>query len=210
MPDAPVRVNRPDLMPPDQTSQPDEGMPPDVTGLPSAGVLPHGVHPLDNSVIVRPGDLPDANDLGMADEVGERFDRGRAPFRVAQENALAVFQRIANDWTTGLVVATAANGPVKVVGRQVGRTQVSLWVPTSVIGPADTVIPTTAGVLVAPNETEVQNTFAATLLMPGDSLPLFTEAPIWVAVQPGQAIGYVQFVNFYTAPGNPIVSSGIQ
>jgi hypothetical protein len=203
--------DRPDLMPPNQTPTNDQNLPPDATGQPSVGVLPPGVHPLDNSQVVLPGQLPDAGDMGLLnDSPGIKFDRGRSPFGTAQEEALGVFQRLASDWSTGLVVVDVnQGGAVKVVGRQRGRSALQLWVPTSVIGPLGTVIATPAGVIIGPTENEVQQTFSATILMPGDSMTVLSEGSVWAGLQPAQTVGYVQYANYYTPAGNPVASAGL-
>lgn len=164
--------------------------------------LPVGTHPGDQRENIGPNF--DANMPIGPDVHGSQGRVGRKPFDVPADQALGVWQRASADWDVGLVVVTAANdGVSKVVGRQVGRASLALWVPTSVIING-VLTATPAGVVIAPDP---GNLFQGAVLNVGDSLQLLTEASCYIGLLPGQASGYLQYVSLTNPVGGGLGST---
>jgi hypothetical protein len=197
---------RQDVPPAEQYSGPDTDLPPQAGGEP-VGVLPHGVHPRDNSVLLAPGVPLDANSPTPDDTYGSDAPRGRARWSGSNPaDAFPVFQRAAQAFSTGLVVVNATQqqgGTASVVGRMPGRLCLHLWVPTSVIiGGVLTATP--AGVTFGPNEDELIQNLNASVLNVGDAIAIQSESPVYVGLVPGQMAGYVQFANYFNPPGGQL------
>jgi len=152
--------------------------------------LPPGTHPFDPSVAWNGGNLPDAT-AAPADAVHEPGPRGRVPFSTDNGAALAVYQRGDHDWSANRIVVDVNNGgSVQAVGRQRGRAGVILSVPTGGLG-----------VVFAPSEGEVLNAASCPQLLPGGSILISTEAPVWVGLIGVNATGTVDVICTYNAPG---------
>ena len=141
---------------------------------------------------VRPADSPD--DRGVPetypgsqpvppDTVGGDSPRGRESFATENDEAIGVFQRASEAWTGRQFLIS---NPTQVARRGKGRTQVTVFVPaTDVNGVAVT------GVIIGPSDSDVQGQGNPLFLLPGMSITLETEAPVWAAPIPGNTTGYV-------------------
>lgn len=163
--------------------------------------LPPGAHPLDPSIPLGT-DRRTIDRAGIGtDEPGDLFDRGRKPWGTRNENAFAVYQRAANDWDGGVVVANSAfnGGTATVVGRQKGRVSIKLWVPAKL---ADGSIPNP--VTFGPNESELQTPGNnAPVLNVGDAIVLETEGSVYIGVVGANPTGTVQYVVLTNPLGGP-------
>lgn len=113
---------------------------------------------------------------------------GSPPFDVKPWDAVDVFQRAALAFSTGARQVTSNDGPFQIVGRQPGRQAVTLSVPQTYPN-----VTTVYGVIVGSAEGDLANAGFPRVLNPGDSVTFRTEAPVWVAVIPGNSVGLVQF-----------------
>lgn len=113
---------------------------------------------------------------------------GRRPWAVDNPDALAVFMRASASWSANTFTLSRT---LQLIGRQRGRTHVSLWVPASA----------SAGVLIAPTEGEVDNGDGVELA-PGDSIAIYTEAPIYGGLVTGQTTGVVAVVAYLNPGGS--------
>lgn len=174
---------------------------------PGATGLPPGTHPLDPSVPL--GTDPRTLDRGgiAIDQPGDRFDRGGKPWSTKNQNAFPVYQRAAEDWDGGVVVANSAfnGGTSIVVGRQKGRLAVKLWVPAKL---ADGTIPNP--VVFGPNESELQSAISAggvvnnaPVLNVGDAITIETEGSIYIGVVGANLTGTVQYLVLTNPLGGP-------
>src|SRR5579883_1356630 len=104
--------------------------------------LPPGVHPHDRTGTDQPV-VP--HDRAVQPPVGSRSE----PWDVKNEEAAPVFQRLAETWSTSLMVLSASNSPNRAVRAQKGRTRARLRVPAQVPNAAGTAMtnPTPAGVM---------------------------------------------------------------
>lgn len=164
--------------------------PPDDPTTPFPG-LPPGVHPRDPSAATAADPLAAPYDLP-----GERaVERGRPPFPTENDAALPIFQRADHDWTGNRYQVDTNNaGTVQLCGRQKGRSSVTLVVPSAAA----------QGVVIGPTEDEVINNLSSPQLVPGQSLTLPTEAPVWAGVIPGQTSGTVDVYITFNPPGGAL------
>lgn len=161
-------------------------------------VLPPGVHPEDRRASPTdvaspvPAPLPSANGR-----------TGRPPFSVDNARAMAVYQRAAKTWDGGPTRVLKRKGPVCVAVRRKGRHSVTLAVPTTVVL-SGVLVTVGNGVLVSATEGEANQTKGKVLNV-GDSVTLYTEAPVYVTTLPGATTGIVTVVELYNpdarAPG---------
>lgn len=160
--------------------------------------LPIGVHPMDPSEELVPGF--GNNRPVPADTPGSRYSTGAPPWKTDNDEAVPVFQRSAHDASVQIIVPSSATGPAVAVGRQKGRQAVTLTVPTLLASGAAPL-----GVLYGFTEDAVQaGGNACGILNVGDSRTISTEAPIWVAVIPGNATGAVEVLVEYNPPGGSL------
>jgi hypothetical protein len=159
--------------------------------------LPPGVHPFDPSVAVGPGGTMPTDNAAPHDTAGDRWTAGRKGFGTDNAAALATFQRASEFWSARVVSVDAnSGGTAQVVGRQRGRTNVTIWVPSLLPNGA-----TPLGVILAPTEGEAQaGGNSGIVLLPGDSLTITTEAPVFAGLIPGNASGYCQCVVTFDPP----------
>jgi hypothetical protein len=140
----------------------------------------------------RPADSPD--DRGVPetypgsqpvppDTAGGDSPRGRESFATDNDEAIATFQRADEAWTGRQFLIS---GPTQVVRRMKGRGASTVFVPlTDVNGAAIT------GVIIGPDDSDVQGVGNPLFLLPGMSIRITAEAPVWAAPIPGNATGYV-------------------
>jgi hypothetical protein len=164
--------------------------------------LPHGMHPDDQAIPAE--DLKRYSDAPVPfDTHGNKYATGKKQFNLDNGEAFQVFQRSASDWNAGSVSVNANNGGTSiVVGRQRGREQVTLAVPTSFVTPAGSTI-TPNGVVVGQTEGELQGG-GGYQLNPGDSLTIRTEAPVWVGLIGSQTSGLVLWMVTYNPAGGEL------
>ena len=141
---------------------------------------------------VRPADSPD--DRGVPsrypgdqpvppDTVGGDAPRGRESFATDNDEAIATFQRADEGWTGRQFLIS---DPTQIARRQKGRGAATIFVPlTDVNGGAIT------GVIVGPTDSDVQGVGNPLFLLPGMSMRIHSEAPVWAAPIPGNSTGYV-------------------
>lgn len=158
--------------------------------------LPVGVHPTDaRQHPSRHASAPVPHDTP------QQVPRGHAAWSTPNRRAMPVFQRLADDFATGVYVAntTREGGTIKVVGRRKGRTRLTLWVPSSYFpgGQAPAVV-TPFGVIVSEDEGKAQQGEGVPLFV-GDSMDVSSEASVWASVQPGQTIGVVAWIDCWDA-----------
>ena len=149
--------------------------------------LPPGTHPQDPSVLAGRVDFAAGPPVPLDTAQGPPAT-GRRPWAVDNPEALGVFMRAAATWSANTITLSRT---LQIIGRQRGRTHVSLWVPSSAA----------AGVIVAPTEGEVDSGDGVTLY-PGDSLAIYSEAPIYGGVIIGQASGTVAVVAYLNPAGS--------
>jgi hypothetical protein len=199
-PHYPDQLNRPS--PNDQPESETAADQATTPASPALGTLPPGVHPLDPSV---PADRVNEGDLVVPqDSTLPKYETKRKPWSTDNTEALPVYQRSATDWGSGVVIPNVNfnSGTATVVGRQKGRIAVKVWVPTKTAD-GNTV---TNGVLIGPNESELQNPNALdnVVLNVGDSITLETEGSVYCAVIPGQTTGVCQYVSLNNPLGGPV------
>lgn len=167
---------------------------------PSDTGLPAGVHPNDPS---GPESFTEAAEVpGTA---GARTQR--RPFDTDNGQAFGVYERAANNWRAGLIVVNLNNGgTTQVVGRLRGRKRLVLWVPGHIVS-GGAVIVTPAGVMIADTEGELQGGGGALLNVGDPALNIDSEAAVCVGLVPGQATGFVQFLDLMNPPGGGIVGA---
>lgn len=167
---------------------------------PSDPGLPAGVHPGDPSG-------PESFDSAAEATRDRAVRQGRAPFSTDNGDAFATYERSASNWRAGLIAVNAnQGGTAQVVGRLKGRKQLWLWVPSHVvIGGA--VVVTPAGVMFADTEGELQGGGGALLNVGDPPLAIDSEAAVCVGLVPGQATGYVQFIDLMNPPGGGITGA---
>jgi hypothetical protein len=140
----------------------------------------------------RPGDSPDDRSTPERypggspvppDTAGGDSPRGTESFSTENDEAIGVFQRADEAWTGQTWPIT---GAVQIVRRMKGRGATTVYVPaTDVNGNA------ILGVIVGPNDSDVQGNGFPLFLLPGMSMTIRSEAPVWAAPIPGNATGYV-------------------
>jgi len=164
--------------------------------------IPAGTAPEDRSI---PADqLEHYTDLPVHhDTAGNRYTVGRKGFKTENDEAFPVFERASSDWNCGAVVVNSNNGGTSIiVGRQRGRKNVTLLVPTTWTNPNGTVS-SPNGVTISQTEGELQNG-SGYQLNPGDSVTISTEAPIWAGLIPGNSTGVVQWLVEYNPAGGEL------
>jgi hypothetical protein len=156
--------------------------------------LPPGVHPADPSTA-------DHHNRPVPATPGEvAYTRGRKAWATTNPNALPVFQRLAQNWATGVwvVSSTIGGGTLKVAQLRRGRTRLTCWVPTSFFPGGGVLTATPAGVIIAEDEGKAQQGEGAPLFI-GDSVDIAAEGSVWAAIQPGQATGVVAWLDCWDA-----------
>jgi len=161
-----------------------------------------GHHPEDRSI---PADqLAHYSDAPVPfDTHGNRYATGKKQFHLDNAEAFQVYQRAASDWNAGSVTVNANNGGTSiVVGRQRGREQVTLSVPTTWVTPAGSTI-TPNGVIISQTEGELQQN-SGYQLNPGDSITIRTEAPVWVGLIDSNTTGMCLWMVTYNPAGGEL------
>lgn len=131
--------------------------------------------------------------------------RGSKYFGTSNSEAVPVFERASHDFTAGQITVGSYNGGTSViVGRQAGRKNVTIWVPTSYINAAGTTITNPVGVVIGQTEGEIQSPGNGVQLNAGDSITLSTEAPIWAGLLYGQTQGFCQYLVEYNPSGGEL------
>jgi hypothetical protein len=158
--------------------------------------LPPGVHPND------PSGGSDQSPAYLSEQGAQQHPTGTEPFARGNGSAFGVFQRAASDWSVGVVIPNANQngGTATVVGRQKGRVSVKLWVPTTLANG----VAVTAGVVIGPDENELQAVVNPTVLNVGDSITIETEGSVYCGVIPGQQTGVVQYLVLSNPPGGGV------
>ena len=166
-----------------------ESRPPEVAGTANFAA--------DIEFAVKPGEHPDdrtapsthPNDMPVPyDTAGGDAPRGEPSFDTDNDEATPVFQRAAEAWTGQQFTIT---GPTQIARRQKGRQGVTIFVPaTDMNGNAIN------GVTIAPDDSEVQNVGGMVVgsplfLLPGASISIDTEAPVWAGLIGSNANGFV-------------------
>jgi len=163
--------------------------------------LPVGVHPQDLRSPWNPA--VDALPAATPDQAGDLGARGKKPWSTSNDKALGVWQRAAEEWTTGLLQVTQANSGISlVVGRQKGRGSLALWVPSQV-PIAGVMTATPAGVFVAPSAAEM---FSVPPLNVGDSLLIVSEGSCYAGLLPGQTTGWIAWMSLVNPTGGGLGS----
>lgn len=152
--------------------------------------LPQGVHPRDSTAPVVPGMPLDQDTPIEQDGPGPQGQRTTPPWSVENEEAFAVNQRAAHDWSANTYTLSATRGPIQLAGRKRGRVTVIVWVPTSA----------SLGIVVSPDEGDIEQGVGITL-SPGDSIELPTEASVYGGVIVGNTTGTAYVVELYNPPG---------
>lgn len=142
----------------------------------------------DVEFATKPGEHPDDRTAPgyelPHDTPGGDAPRGKASFDTDNDEAVAVFQRASESFTTGLWIIS---GATQIVGRMAGRTGTTLSVPTTDEG--NNAI---QGVRYAPNQSQLSGPLnTCSFLLPGASITIPSEGPVWVAPLFGNATGYV-------------------
>jgi hypothetical protein len=149
--------------------------------------LPIGVHPGDASTAGE--GVP-----GAPHDQGTQWQHGREPWGIDNEEALPVYQRAAHDWQPGQVFVSSAtydSMQAIIVGRQVGRARLTIWVPLLM---PNGVAP--LGVLVATNVAALQQGGNdCVVLNPGDSMTIDAEGPAYAGCIGTNATGFCQFLS---------------
>jgi hypothetical protein len=161
-------------------------------------VLPPGVHPNDPSGPDEPNDY-------MQEARTPHRRTGQPPFSVDNEQAFATFERASHDWRGGVVVVDGnSTGTAIVVGRRPGRKHLYLWTPSVgiVVGGALVVPAAGNGVLVAGRQGELEQGGGFILNVGDPRVDIESEGEVWVGLIPGQAIGYVQYLDLFDIPGS--------
>ena len=131
--------------------------------------------------------------------------RGAKYFGTANFEAVPTFERASHDFTAGQVQVGSYNGGTSiVVGRQAGRKNVTIWVPTSYINAAGVTISNPLGVVIGQTEGEIQIPGNGVQLNSGDSITIATEAPIWAGLLYGQTSGFCQYLVEYNPSGGEL------
>ena len=160
-------------------------------------LLPPGVHPHDAG---QPLDLHHNAPVPLDLPVG-LGQRGSPRWATSNARALPVFQRLADDWATGVYVvnrSSSGSGTIKVAQRRPGRTSLTLWVPSSYFPAGGALTTTPAGVIVAEDEGKAQE-FLGVPLFVGDAMQIDSEGPVWASYQPGQTTGVVAWMDCWDA-----------
>ncbi len=159
--------------------------------------LPLGVHPGDASTASEHGPAP------YDEEKPQQHRPGRKPWGTDNDEALPINQRAARDWRGGLCYVQSGglnSGTALVVGRQKGRTAVTIWVPTLM---PNGVAP--LGVLLSADVNALQGLGAnadVIVLNVGDSVTIPTEGAVYAGVIGANATGFCQFFQTTNPLGN--------
>lgn len=160
--------------------------------------LPPGIHPTD-----RRESATDVTSPVPAPVPTQNGRTARPPFLVENARAMAVYQRAAKTWDGGPVRILKGKEPASVAVRRRGRHSVTLSVPSTVVL-SGVLVTVTNGVLVAASKGEAELTKGKVLNI-GDSLTLYTEAPVYVTTLPTATTGIVTVIELYNpdakAPG---------
>lgn len=122
------------------------------------------------------------------DTAGGDAPRGQESFDVDNDESTPVFQRATEAWTGAQFTIT---GPTQIARRMKGRTQVTVFCPNTDVN-GNSIL----GVTIAPDPSEVQNAAGAIVgsplfLLPGMSITIPTEAPVWAGLIGTNATGFV-------------------
>lgn len=115
------------------------------------------------------------------------------------DGTVATFQRASQDFTSGILIVSAA---LLISGRLDGKESVTLWCPsTDMLGNA------VNGFIFGETEGELQQGNLAAFLLPGQSVTIRSEAPVWAAQIPGgSGVGTVCYKVEYNPPGGSLGS----
>jgi len=148
-------------------------------------------------------DINVTSPIGL-DHAGNQYQTAGKRWSVDNADALAVFERASGKFTAGQIVVNSYNGGTSiVVGRQKGRKNVTVSVPSTYTA-ADGTSSTPNGVAIAEQEGELQLINGGFQLNPGDSITISTEAPIWAGLLPNKTTGLVQYLVEYNPTGNDL------
>jgi len=148
-------------------------------------------------------DINVTSPIGL-DHAGNQYQTAGKRWSVDNADALAVFERASSNFTAGQIVVNTYNGGTSiVVGRQKGRKNVTISVPSTYTA-ADGTTSTPNGVAIAETEGELQLINGGFQLNPGDSITISTEAPIWAGLLPTDTTGLVQYLVEYNPVGNDL------
>lgn len=129
-------------------------------------ILPPGVHPQDQR---GPGFNPVPPDRGPT------WHPGRQPFDTEPAHALPVCERAALSWSARTINLSSSSNPLRAAQKVVGRKAVTLWVDDD----------EPAGCILSPTRDMVDDSYGVRLV-PGGSVTIRTEAPVWVAMDTSQ------------------------
>ena len=151
----------------------------------------------------------DDHDRGApADTFGKRYQTGNKHFSTSLAASVPVFERASHDFTTGQIpVSSSFNGGVStIVGRQPGRKSVTIAVPTSYVNAAGVNVTgaSVIGVIIGGSASEIQNPGGGWQLNAGDSITLYTEAPVYAGCINGQTSGFCQNQTDYNPAGGEL------
>lgn len=117
--------------------------------------------------------------------------------------AFPVVQRSSSDYNAKAVVLSVGAQALQILGRVVGRMNITLSVPTTFTNPIGGTI-TPAGVMFSTDPGNLQSGDGYQL-NPGDSITISTEAPVWVSLLPGNtSTAVVQFIEEVNPQGGAI------
>jgi hypothetical protein len=162
---------------------------PPIADFVEANFIPGGVHPGDASTASEHGPAP------YDEEKPQQHRPGRKPWDTANEEALPVNQRASRDWGPGTCYVSTGgvnSGVSIVVGRQKGRSSITIWVPSLM---PNGVAP--LGVLIAADPSALQTQGVPTdvvVLNVGDSVTIASEGAVWAGVIGANASGACQFI----------------
>ncbi len=162
--------------------------------------LPVGVHPKDMAIPIptHTGDMVglDSNAAAPLAEGPSTAQTARR-LRFASDNgdALGVFERASHEWAPRIWILSSNDEPKQIVGRQVGRKDITLWVPATL--PSGSPL----GVMIGRYPEDCYNdNITGIVLNPGDSLTIETEAPVYAAVIPGNSLGNLYSITAFNPP----------
>jgi len=153
--------------------------------------LPPGVHPYDPSVEWDGGELHEPNTIPK-DTYGSDYQTGDRQFKTDNGEALGVWERGSHEFTADTIVINAS---IQVVGRQVGRKNITLSCPATGAN----------GFWFAPTQGEV-DMLTGIAVNPGESRTISTEAPVWAGLLAGKTTGTVEVMTETNPSGGSLGS----
>lgn len=182
--------------------------------VPSYGILPPVIpQEVDTTdaeleAPIFPGHHPGDRSAGGIDEdqavdedhASERRPSGHQPFDTKNLDAVPTFERASSDWTSGTAILGGSGVTFQVAGRQRGRKAITLSVPSSYPN-----VSAIVGVAIGNSESEIQGDAQQPyVLNEGDSISIYSEAPVWVGLISGQTTGIVQWKVEYNPVGGQL------